>query len=546
VTGSYSWTIPDAPSTNCLVRICDASDSDPCDQSNAVFTILGVPTDPTGCMASDGLCDKVVFCWADISDNETGFYIYRDGSKIDSLGADATCYDDLGAAPGMTYNYCVTAYNDCGESGQCCDNGTRQVGPAAPTACAASDDLCDMVQFCWTDNSDNETGFYIYRDAAKLDSVGADVTCYDDISAAPGMTYEYCVSAYNDCGESSQCCDNGTVATETLELTSPDGGEDWEAGTTQSIVWTCSCLDSVKLEYSTDGGATWIFIASGLPCAKGSYPWTVPNTPSGNCLVRALDAFDGQPSDGSDATFTITPPSEVIYVDLDIRPGSCPNPLNTRGYGVLSVAILGTDVFDVNDVDPGTVMLEGVSPLKWSWKDVGTPMDPGSEPCECNEYGSDGFTDMTLKFETQEIVDALDSQAPLVDGETRVLTITGMTYGGVPLEGTDCVIIIRKGQPRSPSGQIAGYTLGKNYPNPFNPDTDISFTLPERTYVTLTIYNVVGKKVRTLVSGEMDGGTHFVRWNGTDENGSRVASGIYFYRLKTQVFDQTMKMVLMK
>ncbi|NIN69479.1 MAG: T9SS type A sorting domain-containing protein, partial [Anaerolineae bacterium] len=66
----------------------------------------------------------------------------------------------------------------------------------------------------------------------------------------------------------------------------------------------------------------------------------------------------------------------------------------------------------------------------------------------------------------------------------------------------------------------------------------ISFTLPERTYVTLTIYNVAGKKVKTLVSGEMDGGTHIVRWNGTDENGSRVASGIYFYRLKTQVFDQ--------
>ncbi|NIN69480.1 MAG: hypothetical protein GTO63_33310, partial [Anaerolineae bacterium] len=79
-----------------------------------------------------------------------------------------------------------------------------------------------------------------------------------------------------------------------------------------------------------------------------------------------MDAFDGQPSDGSDATFTISPPSEVIYVDLDIKPGSCPNPLNTRSNAVLPVAILGTDVFDVNDIDPATVMLEGVSPLRWN------------------------------------------------------------------------------------------------------------------------------------------------------------------------------------
>jgi len=336
------------------------------------------------------------------------------------------------------------------------------------------------------------------------------------------------------------------VATEYLALGSPNGGEDWPVGSIQMIEWTCSCLDSVKLEYSTDGGATWILIASGLPCAKATYPWTVPDAPSGNCLVRASDASDGYPSDGSDAAFTISPPSEVEYVDLDIKPGSCPNPLNTKSNGVLPVAILGTDQFDVYDIDPGTVMLEGVSPLRSNLEDVSRPVTDPADTCDCTSRGGDGYTDMTFKFDTQDIVDALEAQMPFVDGETRILTITGMTHVGVPIEGTDCVVILHKGQSRSSAGDMSGYTLGKNYPNPFNPETDISFTLPERAHASLTVYNVLGKAIKVLVDREMSAGTHTLRWDGRDEYGNPVSSGIYFYRLKADTFDQTMKMVLMK
>lgn len=488
----------------------------------------------------------MIFFWTDNSGDETGFYIYRDAAKLDSVGVDVTTYDDLTATPGQTYSYGVSAYKDCGESVQCTDDGTRKAPPADPTGCMASDDLCDKVVFCWADLSDNEFGFYIYRDGTKIDSVGVDATCYDDFGAVPGITYEYCVTAYNDCGESGLCCDNGTVATQTLELVSPNGGEDWPGGSTQMIEWLCSCVDSIKLEYTTDGGANWIFIASGLPCAKGSYPWTVPGTPSERCKVRASDAFDGQPSDSSEVFFTISPPSEVVYVDLDIKPGSCPNPLNTRSKGVLPVAILGADQFDVGDIDPGTVMLEGVSPLRWNLEDVARPVTDPTDTCDCTTRGGDGYTDMTFKFDRQDIVGVLETQMPFADGETRILTVTGMTYAGVPIEGTDCVVILHKGQSRSSAGNIAGYSLGKNYPNPFNPETDISFTLPERTDATLTIYNLLGKAIKVLVDREMSAGTHTVHWNGRDEYGNPVSSGIYFYRLKADTFDQTMKMVLMK
>jgi len=90
------------------------------------------------------------------------------------------------------------------------------------------------------------------------------------------------------------------------------------------------------------------------------------------------------------------------------------------------------------------------------------------------------------------------------------------------------------------------FDLFQNYPNPFNPETDISFSLPEITQVSLVIYNVLGERIRALVNKEMESGVHTIHWDGKDEAGNSVASGIYFYRLKTESFNKTMKMVMMK
>jgi photosystem II stability/assembly factor-like uncharacterized protein len=88
--------------------------------------------------------------------------------------------------------------------------------------------------------------------------------------------------------------------------------------------------------------------------------------------------------------------------------------------------------------------------------------------------------------------------------------------------------------------------LKGNYPNPFNPVTTISFSLKEREKVTLSIYNIKGQKVRTLISEDMKEGNHSLIWNGTSDNGSTVSSGIYFYKLDTDSYSATRKMVMMK
>ncbi len=90
------------------------------------------------------------------------------------------------------------------------------------------------------------------------------------------------------------------------------------------------------------------------------------------------------------------------------------------------------------------------------------------------------------------------------------------------------------------------YGLSQNYPNPFNPSTEIRFALPKSCEVRVEVLNVLGQTVRTLTSGLQTAGTHFVTWDGTDERGNSVASGVYFYRIVSDEFTTSRKMILLK
>ena len=85
-----------------------------------------------------------------------------------------------------------------------------------------------------------------------------------------------------------------------------------------------------------------------------------------------------------------------------------------------------------------------------------------------------------------------------------------------------------------------------NYPNPFNPETTIKFSLDKKTDIRIDVYNIRGQRVKTLLNSFMDKGEHSVLWNGTDDNGLSVSSGVYFYRMMTDDFNQTKRMLLLK
>ncbi len=88
--------------------------------------------------------------------------------------------------------------------------------------------------------------------------------------------------------------------------------------------------------------------------------------------------------------------------------------------------------------------------------------------------------------------------------------------------------------------------LNANYPNPFNPETKISYSMAKAGDAELTIYNIKGQKVKNLVNDHVDAGEHSIIWNGKDLNGADVSSGVYFYRLKTADGVQNKKMLLLK
>jgi hypothetical protein len=125
---------------------------------------------------------------------------------------------------------------------------------------------------------------------------------------------------------------------------------------------------------------------------------------------------------------------------FDIHPQSCPNPLNPNSKGVFPVALLGTAVWDVHDIDVSTIILEGVQPIKSSFEDVATPITDG-DVCDCTEEGPDGFDDLTLKFKTQDIVAAVE---PFQPGDVIEMTISGYLLDGTYFEATDCVKIVGK------------------------------------------------------------------------------------------------------
>jgi len=94
--------------------------------------------------------------------------------------------------------------------------------------------------------------------------------------------------------------------------------------------------------------------------------------------------------------------------------------------------------------------------------------------------------------------------------------------------------------------EIVSSRLLQNYPNPFVHETNISYQLPRDTHANLTIYDILGRKVATLLSGQQQAGYYSIRWDGRAENGERVANGIYFYRLTTDDFQNTQKMLILR
>jgi hypothetical protein len=292
-------------------------------------------------------------------------------------------------------------------------------------------------------------------------------------------------------------------------------------------------------------------VDSTLPFGPHSATAGIENSDASIGLQVAFNQFDGNGHIKDNTSIRITPPITIIPVEFDIKPQSCPNPLNTKSNGVLPVAILGSETFDVTDIIVSSVRLEGVEPIRSAMEDNTQPVRDRQTECQCTTDAGDGFTDLTLKFDKQEIVAALGS---VNDGDSVVLVITGELENGDFLEGQDCVVIRKKGDNRKGGdGSLIldaftplSFTLAQNEPNPVKNRTTILYSIEERGHVSLLLYDLSGRLVRTLVNGYEQAGVHSSNWDGMDDAGRELTNGVYFYRLVSGDFSTTRKLVVLR
>jgi hypothetical protein len=234
----------------------------------------------------------------------------------------------------------------------------------------------------------------------------------------------------------------------TVEITGPQGGETFAVGGRYPIEWEAEDADGDELTYlvfhSRNDGRTWIPIANGL--TEPHFEWDTSLLPPGANYRLRVAACDGV---NVGESILDIPLSLVLHeASVDVKPGSCPNPLNPKSRGVLPVAVCGSADLDVTWIDPESILVRRdgaarvVRPVRVAVEDVATPYEGGDED-GCHDERGDGLPDLSMKFDTRELVEALELTST-VDGTARLLVSFRLRdeFGGMPYQGVDQVEIL--------------------------------------------------------------------------------------------------------
>lgn len=287
-----------------------------------------------------------------------------------------------------------------------------------------------------------------------------------------------------------------------ITVTSPNGGENWQAGSLQTITWNSVDVSTVSISFTTNNGTTWNEIIN-TTVSNGSFNWNIPeNINSTLCRVRVMDN-DSIVQDESDETFTIfTPLNPEITV-------TSPN-----GGEELQTGAQFEITWISNDVNNVLIELSTDNGNAWNEIVASTESD-GSYLWTVPNISSD-----------ECLVRISDIESNAFDQSDNVFTIFDPTSVIDDMKLT--------------------FNLSQNYPNPFNPTTAIQFQIPKLSDVVLKIYSSTGELVKILVDQPLSPGQHHVVWNGKNQFGQNVVSGVYIYQLKSDQQVETKQMILMK
>jgi hypothetical protein len=280
----------------------------------------------------------------------------------------------------------------------------------------------------------------------------------------------------------------------------------------------------------------------GMPLdGNGSAVFAVPHEsipPGAFINATATDGFGNTSEIGN----------PIFYLNTSSGPSQLVNLVDANG------AIRGRATFDnVNSVGNTFVENPYTPPVPVSGFSIGNPNDPQIYFNIFTDAGYTGGVDVCLTYDENNIpgpeedlvllhydgsmwVDVTTNRDPWSNEICgRVTSLSPFVIGAITATAVDNTPL-----PES-------FALHANVPNPFNPITTIAYDIPDGgANVNITIYDIAGRRVRTLVDEHRPAGVFSVQWNGDDDRGQRVASGVYFYRMRARAFVDTKKMVLLK
>jgi hypothetical protein len=336
-------------------------------------------------------------------------------------------------------------------------------------------------------------------------------------------------------------------------ITYPSGGEQYMYGLQDSVNWMhYGDFSTVHLDFSTDEGHNWQTLLTDVPNTD-HLEYTIPGPLTSMGKVR-LRAGDESCSSISSGLFSVSALSIYYPTAQCVMQYGTPDSLCWDDLG-------GIDYVDIQISQDGGVNWQNLAedqPNTGSYSF--TVPGPPSNLCHLRVISEDGEIHQTSpRF---EIVDSpvtwisLDTTQGTVEPQSSATIGVSLDASGLqPGNYTAyCIITSAIGQrivvpvelTVSDTPPVTQIVLAQNRPNPFNPFTRIDYELKQEGKAKITVFNSRGQKVRTLVNQVQSAGAHYCYWDGTDTQGSRVPSGVYYYQLNANGSTKARKMTLLK
>lgn len=502
-TRVWEWSIPsDFPiGSSYRIRIVDNKNPDLEDEMEASFSIK------EGTVITDQVYWRNVCvgegAWFYVRATGAGELSYqwkKDGQPIPGETTDELQLEDLQIEDNLsTYTCAIT--------GEC---GTIESEPAVLkvfTSAVIVEDLQNdtaciggSAKFEVLADGSNLTYTWYFRSTGgqnRTFDVDSSVLVITDVSSDDFGAYW--VDVNSSCGKSTSKTRFLIVPDKSVEVLTPSvWNEELPAGGTYDILWKQYCLNSVKIEYSTDGGSSWNLITGSFDASAESYTWSVPEIDAEQCFIRVSDA-DNPATQGQSKQFRIK--------DMPVR-----------AYALEGVGFSWVEVGEVSEQPLGIENTGRASLEVTATTVLGTT--------EVSVKNGAPFT--VAPGESYDLMLAYEPTAALrMSGQLIVIHNAAGSPDTIPVFGEGFISTSTGEVPRP-----RHLMLDQNYPNPVSLSqggrTSMLFELPRRASVSLALYNTLGQKVRTLFEGTHEAGRHTfaVSLDG-------LPAGMYLYRLTT-------------